>query len=86
MLKETSTAFARKTAADAREFLASRVHPERLSIWFLQYSRLTSLVKQLSKKVIILAKTFKFYLTLSLGLTRLGSLLFLILDFEPLFK
>ena len=49
MSKETSTVFATKTAVDAREFLASRVHPERLSVWFLQYSRLTSLVKQLSK-------------------------------------
>ena len=39
MSKETSTVFARKTAADAREFVASRVLPERLSVSFLQYSR-----------------------------------------------
>ena len=69
MSKETSTVFARKTAVDARESLASQVHPERLSVWFLQYSRLTSLVKQLSKSYffvqslrILLSIKFRYYL------------------------
>ena len=45
---------------DARESLASQVHPERLSVWFLQYSRLTSLVKQLSKKLFFWPKPSNF--------------------------
>ena len=46
-----SRASAAKMAWHARERFALPVHPERLSVLFLQYSRLTSLVKRLSRNI-----------------------------------
>ena len=60
MSKETLKASSPKTAGHVHESLAFVERPERLLFSFLQYSRLTSLVKRLSRNIYYHTHNFQY--------------------------